>query len=228
MEFHCWNSSSGEAPAPSGPARRISQTLLILRQENKPQMIQNSLPFSELTCRGWSGATAALIYQFSGQFSPGLLSQAWPKTQNQNETLKKPSALVQTDLLPPNFGGFFPHKWTHQENAVPSFSQTMPSGNWFYRGLDLAGNLCLWANSPPSSWCNCLLSAFLITEYSSVTQASMQSFFLLYAAYGYVYQSRNNWRIDILFILFSNAVGSIFVRGKYTLFFITCQTQQSE
>lgn len=100
MEFHCWNSSSGEAPAPSGPARRIPQTLLILRQENKPQMIQNSLPFSELTCRGWSGATAALIYQFSGQFSPGLLSQAWPKTQNQNETLKKPQPWFKQIFYP--------------------------------------------------------------------------------------------------------------------------------
>lgn len=103
--------------------------------------------------------------------------------------------------------------------AAPSFSQTMPSGNWFCRGLDLAGNLRLWANSPRSSWCNCLLSAFLITEYSSVTQASMQSFSLLYAAYGYVYQSRNNWRIDILFILFSNAVGLYFCEREIYFFF---------
>lgn len=86
--------------------------------------------------------------------------------------------------------------------------RAMHSGNWF--GLYLAGNLCLWANSHESYRCNCLSGAFEITKYSSVTQASMQSFFLLYAAYGYVYQSRNNWRIDILFILFSNAVGLYF------------------
>lgn len=158
-----------------------------------------------------SGITSACIYQL-GQFPPGSVSQVWPNTQNQNETLEKTPALVHTDRLPPNFGDFSSTNENTKRKSCCS-SQLPPNHalrKSVPRGLDLAGNLCLWANSPQSSWCNCLLSAFLITEYSSVTQASMQSFSLLYAAYGYVYQSRNNWRIDILFILFSNAVGLYF------------------
>lgn len=66
----------GEAPAPSRPARRISQTLLVLRQKNKPQMMQNSLsPFWIHVLQGSVRSHSCLDLP-AGQFSPGLVSQA--------------------------------------------------------------------------------------------------------------------------------------------------------
>lgn len=78
-----------------------------------------------------------MIYKL-GQFSPGLVPQAWPKTQNQDETAKKPPALVQTDLLPPNFG-HFSHINENTKRKNRCSSQRHP--NHALRGFT---EVCIW------------------------------------------------------------------------------------